>query len=117
MISLAYLLAAVVLISIGQILQKLAAGQLGVEMRPLNLLISLLRSTWFWFAIVVLAFALLAWLLALSTIEVSRGYPMLALSFALTTGLSVAILKERVSASRGLGVGLITIGATVMLVN
>jgi uncharacterized membrane protein len=62
-----------------------------------------------------MGFGLLAWLLALSTIEVSKAYPVLALSFVLTTFLSMAVLKERVSSVRWLGIGLITIGAAAML--
>ena len=80
----AYLLIAVVLVSIGQILQKLAAGQLNTDSSPAALLVSLARSVWFWLAIFVMGSALLVWLLALATIEVSKAYPVLALSFALT---------------------------------
>ncbi|TFG39426.1 MAG: 4-amino-4-deoxy-L-arabinose-phospho-UDP flippase [Chromatiales bacterium] len=113
----AYLLIAVVLVSIGQILQKLAAGQLNTDSSPAALLVSLARSVWFWLAIFVMASALLVWLLALATIEVSKAYPVLALSFALTTCLSVVILKERVGAASWFGVFLITVGAAMMLVS
>lgn len=113
----AYLLIAVVLVSIGQILQKLAAGQLNTDSNPAALLVSMARSVWFWLAIFVMGSALLVWLLALATIEVSKAYPVLALSFALTTCLSVVILKERVGAASWFGVFLITVGAAMMLVS
>lgn len=113
--SYAYLFAAVILVSIGQILQKIAAGQLTTASGPATLFLSFVRSVWFWLAMAAMAFGLLAWLLALTTIQVSKAYPVLALSFVLTTILSMVVLKERVSNVRWFGIGLITIGAAAML--
>lgn len=109
------LLMAVVIISIGQILQKLAALEVELGNGLRAAVVSLLQSPNFWRASVAMVLGLIVWLLALTEVEVSKAYPILALSFGLTTILSVMLLEEQVSKTRWLGVGLISLGAAIVV--
>ena len=106
---------AVVLISIGQILQKLAAKEIVFGDGLQTIIASLIMSPRFWQATAAMAIGLMVWLLALAEVEVSTAYPILGLSFALTTVLSVLFLGERVGRSRWVGVCLISAGAVLMV--
>jgi len=113
-VSTAYILLAVVMVSIGQILQKTAASEIKLGNGLPAAVASLVRSSKFWQATLAMAVSLMLWLMALADVEVSKAYPILGLSFAITTTLSVLLLGERVGPNRWLGVCLISVGATVM---
>lgn len=110
-----YLMVAVVLVSVGQILQKMTAERLDSELGSASSLVTLIRSPLFWQTALVMAGSLAAWLLALADLQVSKAYPILGLSFSLTTVSSVFFLGENVTPVRWLGVALISIGAAIML--
>lgn len=105
----------VVLISVGQIEQKLAARELrtGVGLRAA--FASLAGSSHFWFALMAMGAGLASWLAALAELDVSLAYPMLGFSFVLTSVLSALFLGEHVSRSRWIGAGLISLGVAVMV--
>lgn len=109
-----YILSAVVLVSIGQVLQKKAAGEVDLGQGLSVAVVSLFRSPNFWRAAAAMVLGLIVWLLALTDMEVSRAYPILGLSFAVTAALSVALLGERVSSIRWLGICLISVGAATL---
>ena len=110
-----YLLLTVLLISVGQITQKLAARELILGNGFREAIISLTSSLHFWLALLALALGLASWLLALVGLDVSRAYPILGSSFVVTIILSALILEERVSWNRWIGVGLVSIGVAVMV--
>ena len=110
-----YLLLTVILISVGQILQKLAARRLETQSGVGGGILSLFGDSNFWLAAFAMGLGLFAWLLALSNLDVSRAYPILGSSFAVTAVLSVVLLGERLSVRRWVGVVLITIGAAIMV--
>lgn len=110
------LFAAITLIAFAQITQKRAAAVFSGFDRVAPAIGALLRSAYFWLSVVFLATGLAAWLLALSSIEVSKAYPLLSLSFAITALLSRWLLDEKISLYRWLGIGLISVGATIMLI-
>jgi len=110
-----YLSIAIFLIAAGQLLQKMAARQLEVSNGPIGALVSLLESKYFWGAVVVMAIGLLAWLISLSTLDISKAYPLLGLSFVITTAASAVLLRERVGFFRWIGVLLISTGAAIMM--
>lgn len=113
------LFTAIALIASGQITQKLAAAVFSDFDLDFDgaapAIEALLRSKYFWLSVLFLATGLVAWLMALSSIEVSRAYPLLSLSFAITALLSRWLLNEQISGHRWLGIMLITLGAAIML--
>ena len=110
------LFAAIALISFGQITQKLAAQVFTEFHQVVPAVGALLRSRHFWLSILFLSLGLAAWLLALSSFEVSKAYPLLSLSFAVTALLSGWLLKEKISLHRWIGIALISSGAAIMLI-
>lgn len=105
----------VLLISLGQISQKLAARELVLGRGVREAIVSLTSSLHFWLAMLALGLGLACWLIALVELDVSRAYPILSSSFVLTSILSALILEEHVTGYRWLGVGLISIGVAVMV--
>lgn len=110
-----FLATTIVLIALGQIAQKLASATMANAIGVPSAIRALLRSKEFWIAGVFLALGLFAWLLTLSVLEVSKAYPLLSLSFALTAMLSRWLLREKINGYRWLGIGLISSGAAIML--
>lgn len=111
----AYLTTAILLIAAGQVLQKMAARRLDIQHGPFAALASLLGSPFFWSATFVMGVGLAAWLLSLSTLDVGKAYPLLGLSFVVTTAASAFFLKEHVGVFRWIGVALISAGAAIMM--
>jgi drug/metabolite transporter (DMT)-like permease len=105
---------AIVLLSAGQIAQKVVARQIFASDDTRSLLRRAITSAAAWMTVFFLGCGTLFWLLALTRIEVSAAYPILGLSFVLTTLFAKLILGETVSAYRWFGVALITLGATLM---
>lgn len=103
-------LVCVCVISTGQLLFKLAAGHIDFR-RPLADPQGL--------AILAVALALyggatLVWVMILKHAPLSRIYPLMALSFALTPLGAMVVLKEPISGPYWLGVGLILAGLVVI---
>lgn len=111
----AYLAIAIIFIAAGQVLQKMAARQLDMRNGSFAALAALLESPFFWGAALVMGVGLIAWLMSLSLLDVGKAYPMLGLTFVVTTAASVVILKERVGTFRWIGVALISAGAAIMM--
>jgi uncharacterized membrane protein len=59
------------------------------------------------------AVAALAYLAALANLELSRAYPVMALSFGIVVLGSAAFLGESLTAIRLIGIAIITIGVVV----
>lgn len=110
-----YLSIAIVLIAAGQLLQKMTARKLDLQSGPVGALVSLLSSPLFWGAVGVMAAGLIAWLLSLTALDISKAYPLLGLSFVITTTASVVFLRERVGMYRWIGVVLISAGSAIMM--
>ena len=110
----AYLLLAIMLLTVGQIAQKIAATKTLTDGLNKAAFVRLLNCREFWWAVFSLALGMVLWLIALSSMEVSKAYPMLSLSFVLTVLSAKLWLKERVSGRRWTGVILISIGAALV---
>lgn len=54
--------------------------------------------------------ALILWLGAMSTLEISFMYPLLSLGYVVTAVLAFTFLGEQVSSLRWLGIGLVVVG-------
>jgi undecaprenyl phosphate-alpha-L-ara4N flippase subunit ArnE len=105
---------AILLITSGQVLQKIASDKVAGQGSERSIAARFVFCGEFWMAIFCLGLGTVVWLLALATLEVSKAYPMLSLSFVLTTLIARIHLKEKVSAGRWLGVCLICAGAALM---
>ncbi len=102
-LSLAYILAAVVLGTAAQLLLKAGTSAapvgLGLALEPRIL-----------GGVACYAVSLVVWILALSRTEVSVAYPMVSLGFALNAALAWWLLGEAVTPMRMLGIGVIIAG-------
>lgn len=100
---------AVLATSGSQVMQALAARRL-----PANVpLLKMLLSPWVLTAYGLLALGLVFWLLGLTQLEISRTYPLFALSFVVVMSFARFGLKETVSGRAWLGAGLIVGGCVL----
>jgi uncharacterized membrane protein len=72
-----------------------------------------LIDPWIISSFVFAALAALAYFAALTTLEVSRAYPVMALSFAIVVIASAPLYGEALTIPKVLGVCLITVGVVV----
>jgi drug/metabolite transporter (DMT)-like permease len=105
----------IILLAASQVAQKFAARQVRLDGGAVRTIFSMAKSAGFWVAVVLLGTAMATWLLALTTAEVSKAYPMLASSFILTAIASRLFLGEAIGRRRWLGIGLISLGAATMM--
>lgn len=108
------LLAAVSLLSIAQVMQKLGASRRLAGVRhPLKWLAAFLSPE-----LLVAGFSLatgtVLWLSVLYRMDVSRAFPFLSLGSVAVVAVSRFALKERVSAVRWAGVVLISVGIALV---
>lgn len=109
-----FLVVTVFLLAAGQIAQKYAARQIQTG-ETARVLPSIFGAYQFWVAAVLMASALVTWLLTLATAEVSKTYPLLASSFIITAIASRLMLGEAIGRIRWIGIAFITVGASLML--
>ncbi|MDA8273216.1 MAG: SMR family transporter [Deltaproteobacteria bacterium] len=106
---------AVIFTSVGQILQKIGSGMVKKEHLTIGIRSILVFFNPFIFgALIMLFFATIFYLLALSKLPLSIAYPMLSSGYVLVVLLSKIFLKEGVSLKRWLGVFIIMIGIFVI---
>ena len=91
----------------GQILFKLAAGQ--------GSLSGIVSSPVLWAALVLYFFVALFWVLLLREVELSRAYPLIALTYVLVPIGSVLYLGEQLGPFYGWGVLLIVAGIVLTI--
>lgn len=103
-------LLSLLLTSGAQILQKLGADRAAAAVGGGPFVRRLLLRREIWWAVLCLAAGTALWLLVLYRMEVSRAFPFLSLGFVLVMLVSRHYLKETVTATRWLGVGLIVGG-------
>lgn len=106
---------AVIFTSIGQILQKIGSGKVKSEHLKIGVRsILVFFNPFIFIALMSLFFAMLFYLLALSSLPLSIAYPMLSSGYVIVVLLSKIFLKEEVSARRWLGVFVIIVGIFVI---
>jgi multidrug transporter EmrE-like cation transporter len=106
--------AAVVLLALSQVFQKLAAQNATRGARTLAEWLRSLAGGPLLLALVLIAAGTVLWLIVLYRMDLSRAYPFLGVGTVLVVVLSRVWLKERVSATRWVGVGLIAIGISLV---
>ncbi|MHB1661292.1 MAG: SMR family transporter [bacterium] len=106
---------AVIFTSVGQILQKIGSGRVKKEHLEIGV-----RSIFIFFdpfifsALIMLFFATVFYLLALSKLPLSIAYPMLSSGYVIVVLLSKIFLNEKVSLKRWFGVFIIIIGIFII---
>lgn len=91
-----------------QVLQKRVALIVPHGRAPVFLLY--IREPLFWGALVLLGLAMLAWLVVLDLLEVSKAYTLLSINYALMVPVSKLIFAEEIPWTRWLGALVITAG-------
>ena len=117
-LTLALLLASIVLSTAAQLLLKVGMSPTraapAVAAGPLNALINAALSPWVVAGLAAYFASAVVWLLVLSKVDVSRAYPCVALGFALTVVAAHFLLGEPASLWRIIGVGVIMAGVTIV---
>lgn len=103
----------------GQILLKAAmnkVGKIGGEQiaRPASLAIRLATDPMLILAAFLYFAGFLLWLVVLSRLELSKAYPILALSYCLVALASWLIFGEHISALRWAGISVICVGVIMV---
>jgi drug/metabolite transporter (DMT)-like permease len=108
-------MACIVLGPLGQFFMKTGMNQLG-RIESISALLSpsvimqILKSPYVVCGLVLYMISAFLWLGALSTLEMSFTYPLLSLSYVLTTFLAFLYMEEPLSPVRGGGIILVVIG-------
>ena len=104
------LLLAVTLLTLGQVLQKLAVDRCGQAESAWQLATALLRRPELWGALACLAGGMGAWLFVLGSLDVSKAFPFLSLGQILVLLIARLYFHEHLSVARWAGALLIVVG-------
>ena len=118
--SVALILTGVALNATAQLLLKagaIAAGPIELEMSSLSGLRALLLSGWVLSGLACYAVSVLAWILALSRVEVSVAYPMLSLGYVVTAVAGWMLFDETMTPLRVAAIGVIIVGVCMLAVS
>lgn len=112
-----YILATVVLTVYGQLVVKWRVGELGAlpagTIDKAEILLRLTVTPWMLSVYAAAVLAGLAWMVAVSQLELSRAYPFVGLTFGLVLVASAVCFGEALTAGKVLGTGLIIAGIVV----
>jgi drug/metabolite transporter (DMT)-like permease len=108
--TLAWLILVVAGLSCGQVLFKFA----GRSLSNADSLVRGFLSPYLVMAVVLYGLVTLVWVWLLSTVDLSRAYPILALTFAVVPMLGALVFGETTGTWYWLGIGLIMIGLAVV---
>ena len=112
--ALGVLLFAIVLGAVAQICLKHGIIQLGPKPPPGRVLGSVFTNIWVFGGFFCYAGSSVFYLLAISRLDLSYAYPMIALSYVMVTFLAWKLLGESVPGLRIAGLGIILVGVVVM---
>ncbi|MBI5229331.1 EamA family transporter [Candidatus Micrarchaeota archaeon] len=106
---------------IGQITMKAGMNQVGAielgKLVDISTLLKVFLNPFVFSGVVCYGLSLLLWLVALSKLNVSFIYPLISISYVLTSFFAVVFLKETVTLWRWTGTALIVIGCFLILKN
>jgi len=112
-----YVLATVLLVVYGQIVIKWQVNAAGALPEPtaekLLFLLQLLLNPWIMSALAAALLAALAWMAAMTRLDLSHAYPMVSLAFVLVVVLSAVFFNEPLSTPKIAGLALIVLGIVV----
>lgn len=113
-----YLLLSIVLSAVGQLVLKYGVVEMGgIDIKLKNIISSLVQVfTNGWVMIGVLCFvtSMILWLKVISTMELSRAYPSVSLSYVIVFIFSLLLFKEGASASKIMGLISIMVGVFLL---
>ena len=112
--ALGILIFAICLGAMGQIFLKAGVSQLGAHPAPLLVLRSIVTNLRVFGGFACYGLSSLFYLVAISRLDLSYAYPMIALSYVMVTFLSWKYLNEAVPALRIVGLAIIMAGVVVM---
>ncbi len=104
------LLLAVILLTMGQILQKIAVDRCRNGSSGIELVINIGRRPEIWVAVGCLGAGMLAWLLVLRIMDVSKAFPFLSIGQVLVLLVARFYFHERLPMSRWLGALMVIAG-------
>ena len=106
----AVLLLAVILLTLGQLLQKVAVDSCTGVQPASRLITNLLRRPAMWGALLCLGGGLSAWLVVLSSLDVSKAFPFLSLGQVTVLLVARFYFHEHLSRARWIGALMILSG-------
>ena len=113
----AYMVAAVALTTYGQLVTKWQTNRAGAfptgGMERAGYVVELFLNPWMISGMVAALAAAIAYVIALTDLDLSRAYPFMSLSFALVLVLAPVFFSETMTVSKVAGVLLILIGVYV----
>jgi multidrug transporter EmrE-like cation transporter len=112
--ALGILVLAICLGAMGQIFLKSGVSQLGAHPAPALVLRSILTNARVFGGFACYGISSLFYIVALSRLELSYAYPMIALSYVMVTFLSWKYLGEHIPGLRVVGLAIIMTGVVVM---
>jgi multidrug transporter EmrE-like cation transporter len=111
-------LTGVVLNALAQFLLKMATNKVGVIEVSSALSLSALSALFLQWPMVLgllcYGFSLLIWLMALSRVDVTLAYPMLAIGYVINAVAAQYFLQEVVSLQRWIAIGIIILGVALL---
>jgi multidrug transporter EmrE-like cation transporter len=117
MMSWVYVATTIVLTVYGQLIVKWQVGRAGALPTRLGdkveFLARLVTNPWMISVFVAAFVAALAWMAAMTRLELSRAYPFVSLSFVLVLALSAVFFGEALTLAKVLGIALILVGLVV----
>jgi len=113
-LALALLLVAISLGAAGQVLLKAGLRQLGEKPAPLVVLRSIVTNLRVFSGFGCYGLSSLLYIVALSRLDLSYAYPMVALSYVMVAVLAWWLLDETVPPLRVVGLGLVLLGVVVV---
>lgn len=108
------LLCVVVIMAVGQILFKLAAGRLGNLSLSWDMAARLVFNPYLVVGVMVYGLTTILWVLVLTDTDLSRSYPFVALTMVLVPIAGVFLFNESLSPGLVIGGGLILAGLAVI---
>jgi len=117
--SLALVLANVLVGAIGQLMLKVGmtqVGRIGAEQasHPAETLMRIFTTPFILLALPLYGVGMILWLAAISRLDLSFAYPILALAFALNPLLAWVLLGEQIPWQRWVGILVVCIGVVII---
>ncbi|MEO7385566.1 MAG: EamA family transporter [Gammaproteobacteria bacterium] len=97
------LVVAILLLTLGQVLQKVAVDRCGPVESSWQLALAAARNPVLWLAVGCLAGGLFSWLLVLRSLDVSKAFPFLSVGQVIVLLVAKFYFGETVSRSRWVG--------------
>lgn len=112
------IISGVVLNAIAQFLLKMATNKVGIiqasNALDLNMLTALFGQWPMLTGLLCYGLSLLIWLMALSRVDVTLAYPMLALGYVINAFAAQHLLNETLSPQRWIAIGIIMLGVLLL---